>query len=211
MRTKSEDIAAILEDQIITCQFEPGESLFEVDLARQFKVSRTPVREALLKLERRGLIRSVPYKGFAVNAVSLKDVMELYELRLLLEVNAAGLAAERGKMTGEFDVSELEKIVSRDYDSQDFESQRSWVDDNHLFHLMITDLAQNRRIRETLANILKQLQRVYFLGLKNRMGEADHVEHREIVKAIRAGAIEQARRSMEHHIAVSQKRIMDLL
>lgn len=208
MPTKSDEIVRVLEQQIIRCDLEPGSSLFEVELSDRFKVSRTPVREALLKLERRGLIRSVPYKGFAVNPVSLKDVFELYELRLLLEVYNAGVAAQQMDNSV---IRELDALLSKTYDDQKMRSQQEFMRDDHTFHLRMAESTQNNRIKAVLSDILKHLQRVYYLGLKRHMGEVSHVEHRRILEAVKKRSFKDSRDLMEEHIALSKKRVLGAL
>lgn len=208
MPTKSEEIFRVLEEQIVCCDLEPGTSLFEVKLSQRFHVSRTPVREALLKLERRGMIRSVPYKGFEVNPVSLKDVLELYELRTLLEVHNAGVAA--GRMD-EKTAAELRELLQKEYDDDSLESQKEFMHDDHKFHLILAELSQNRRIKNLLCDLLKHLQRIYFIGLRSHLGDASHEEHRHIISAILSGNAEEAKKVMEEHIQLAKNRALGAL
>ncbi len=84
-----------LRDAIITQVLKPGERLMEIQLADEMGVSRTPVREAIRKLELEGLVVMVPRKGAYVAGVSMKDIHEVYEVRSALEMLAVTLAAER--------------------------------------------------------------------------------------------------------------------
>lgn len=208
MPTKSAEIFRVLEDEIITCDLEPGTPLFEVKLSERFNVSRTPLREALLKLERQGLIRSVPYKGFAVNPISLKDIFDLYELRILIEVYNAGTAAERiDKET----IKELEALVSQSYSETDPQFLKMWMRDDHAFHLKVALQTKNNRIYNLLSDILKQLQRIYYMGLKHRAGRASHEHHREILEAIKARSVAESKRLMRQHISLSRKQVLGAL
>ncbi|MFQ5740622.1 MAG: GntR family transcriptional regulator [Acidobacteriota bacterium] len=208
MGTKSDEIVRVLEEQIINCDLEPGASLFEAELSDRFQVSRTPIREAFLKLERRGLIRSVPYKGFAVNPILLRDVFELYEFRMVIEVYTAGVACR--KMDSKTR-SRLQQLLSKRYDDQRMESQKEFMRDDHIFHLSLADLTGNRRIHAILSDILRHLQRIYYLGLKNHLGRASHAEHRQILEAILAGQPERSRQLMQEHISLSKQRVLKAL
>lgn len=208
MPTKSDEIVQILEEQIIRCELEPGSSLFEIELSDRFNVSRTPVREALLKLERRGLLRSVPYKGFAVNPVSLKDLFDLYELRLVLETHNAQVAAH--KLDSET-AAEIDSLLARTYDGRDPDSQQEFVRDDHDFHLKLAELTNNERIKSTLTQVLKHLRRVYYLGVKSHTDKISHSEHREIIAAIKDRNESKAKSLMEDHITVSRQRALSSL
>ena len=84
-----------LRQAIITGEFAPGERLMEISLANRLGVSRTPVREAIRKLELEGFVVMIPRRGTYVADISIKDINEVYEIRTSLDVLAAGLAAER--------------------------------------------------------------------------------------------------------------------
>ena len=99
-----------LRDAIITQVLKPGERLMEIQLADEMGVSRTPVREAIRKLELEGLVVMVPRKGAYVAGVSMKDIHEVYEVRSALEMLAVTLAAER---ITEEELDALERQVLR--------------------------------------------------------------------------------------------------
>ena len=97
-----------LREAIVEGRLKPGQRLMEVQLAEQLGVSRTPVREAIRKLELEGLVVMLPRKGAYVANMSLKDLIDVLEIRASLEGLAASLAAER--ITDE-DIKKLESIV----------------------------------------------------------------------------------------------------
>ena len=88
----ADTVYAALRQAILEREFVPGEPLTEGDLSRRFRVSRTPVREALAKLERDRLVRVVPKKGAFVRALSHDEIRDLYEVREALEALAVRLA-----------------------------------------------------------------------------------------------------------------------
>src|SRR5690606_12292208 len=85
----------VLREAIITGKLRPGERLMEVQLAEELGVSRTPVREAIRKLELEGLVLMIPRRGAYVAEISMKDIADVFEIRAALEGLAAQLAAER--------------------------------------------------------------------------------------------------------------------
>mgnify|MGYP002733969358 FL=1 len=105
-----------LREAILEGKLSPGQRLMEVQLAEQLGVSRTPVREAIRKLELEGLVVMLPRKGAYVADISLKDLVDVLEIRASLEGLSASLAAER---MHEDDIKKLEKIV------QDFKEHAS--------------------------------------------------------------------------------------
>ena len=84
----------ILKDAILQCQVLPGDFLVEIELARRCKTSRTPVREACNRLSQEGWISQIRHKGYIVPALSVREIVELYEFRKLLECHTAEQAAE---------------------------------------------------------------------------------------------------------------------
>ena len=99
-----------LREAIINGTLRPGERMMEIQLAEELGVSRTPVREAIRKLELEGFVVMLPRKGAYVAGISLKDIADVFEVRASLEALASGLAAER--ITGE-ELEDLERILVR--------------------------------------------------------------------------------------------------
>ena len=117
-----------LRDAIIKQVLKPGERLMEIQLADEMGVSRTPVREAIRKLELEGLVVMVPRKGAYVAGVSMKDIHEVYEVRAALEMLAVSLAAER--ITDE-ELDALERQVLRESEAEANADEHSlvWADE----------------------------------------------------------------------------------
>src|SRR5574344_2068817 len=90
-----EVVCETLREAIISGVLRPGERLMEIQLAEELGVSRTPVREAIRKLELEGFVIMIPRRGTYVANLSIKDINDVYEIRISLDVLAAGLAAER--------------------------------------------------------------------------------------------------------------------
>jgi DNA-binding GntR family transcriptional regulator len=114
-----EIVLEALREAIVSGVLEPGERLMEIQLAEEMGVSRTPVREAIRKLELEGFVVMIPRKGAYVAGVSHKDVQDVFEIRRALEVLAAGLAAE--KATDE-EIEQMERALHYDNEPKDRKS-----------------------------------------------------------------------------------------
>ena len=173
-----------LRDAIITQVLKPGERLMEIQLADEMGVSRTPVREAIRKLELEGLVVMVPRKGAYVAGVSMKDIHEVYEVRSALEMLAVTLAAER---ITEEELDALERQVLR-------ESEEEKADDGDLdsiiyidssFHDIIYLAAHNQRLVQFINILQEQLQRFRAASLsKPGRSKTALEEHKKIVEAL---------------------------
>ena len=94
-RTMAEQVYRALKRDLITLAFRPGASLTEQELAARYGTSRVPVREACRRLQQEGLLAAVPYKGYFVTQISMKQISDCFDLRLVLESHAVDLAAQR--------------------------------------------------------------------------------------------------------------------
>ena len=154
-------------------RLEPGALHSVAQLAEQLGVSRTPVREALLMLEREGRVRFERNKGVRVLETTAADVAEVFELRLLLEVPAAAKACG---------VVELEAL-------------RTAIDDGERFHELIVVAAGNRRLAAIVAGLREALG-----GPIARDAQEAAAEHRAILAALEAGDADRAAAAMRYHL-----------
>jgi DNA-binding GntR family transcriptional regulator len=176
----------------------PGEPLREAALATMLGVSKTPIREALSWLERDGLVEMEVFKGAVVTGYSRRDLEEIYELRLLLEVTAARQAATF------LDAETRRRLVSVSAASQNaLESGNTkrlvqLIDE---FDEILFDSLQNRRIRALIGNLRDHVTRIGHLSEQTpgRLS-ASAVEHERIIQAITAGDPEASARTMREHI-----------
>ena len=189
-----------LRDAIIRQVLKPGERLMEIQLADEMGVSRTPVREAIRKLELEGLVVMVPRKGAYVAGVSMTDIHEVYEVRSALEMLAVTLAAER--ITDE-ELDALERQVLRESEE---ESKKDGSLDNIIyidssFHDIIYQAAHNQRLVQFVNILQEQLQRFRAASLA-RPGRSKTAleEHKKIVEALSERNGELAARLAREHI-----------
>lgn len=192
-----------LRDAIINNTLKPGERLMEIQLAEEMGVSRTPIREAIRKLELEGFITIIPRKGAHVAEISLEDIHEVYEIRTALESLAARLAADRA--TPE-QIEEMKKCLIRETESLESDSITDTVDADIGFHELIYQGACNERLLTTLANLREQIYRLRIAsmslpGRKNRSSE----EHGAIWGAISVGNSQAAQELMAKHIEFAEQ------
>ncbi len=206
-RTFSVQIYAWLRRQIITGQFRPGQRLVESELARPWGVSKSPLREALKALQHEGLVDAVPRRGYIVTPITVKQVQDLFDLRLILEREAALHAARNA--TPE-QIGGLDHLVGAPYVLGDLESQTRFLTQNKAFHLAVARLTGNQRLVVVLERLLDELERLFHLGLdvKDRAGDLVR-EHQELVAAIRAGDTDAVARVVATQIENSRQMVLE--
>lgn len=180
--------------------FKPGERLMEVPLAEELGVSRTPVREAIRKLELEGFVVMIPHRGTYVADISLKDVTQVFEIRSALEELAAQLAAER--ITPD-EIEFLERMLVEIGTFMEEKNMDKVVESDINFHEVLYKASRNERLVEIIHNLREQTLRFRTMSM-NQPGRLVKTweEHRLLVEAIAdrnpAQAREIARIHMEH-------------
>lgn len=199
-----------IKRQIIELELPPGASFTEGELAATLNSSKTPVREALVRLRQEGLVEAMARSGYRVAPVTLKHARDLFQVRALLEVEAAGMAASNA--TDLETLKALEKIARQTYDASKPASIKQFMRNNTRFHVMLAQLGGNEILADMLHQVLEQLERLFHLGLsiQSRGKEIVH-EHQELLVAIKAGDAEGARRIATEQAASSQLMVLDAL
>lgn len=182
--------------------FNASPRLTTENLARRYKVSRTPVREALSQLTREGLVKAVANAGYQLNRLSGEELLEIYELRERLEgLAAAKLAA--ADPTPEL-IAEMRELCSARRNAQTFDQQFAA---DHDFHQLICDNCGAPTLQSVIRNYLvlsKSFAGTPGIVIKNNGEQAPHSindEHDEIVDAVAAGNAKLAERLLRRHIA----------
>ncbi len=152
MPQEKQGIYSILLDRIIELKYQPGELLNEKILIDEFQVSRTPIREALLKLAEKGFVKMVPRVGTYVSQVDLMEIKYAYEVKKNLEVLACELAAERASQE---QAEALFEIVMRLKAYSPQSDYKKYIHDDYLFRKIIRDASMN----PYLQNYLEELNR----------------------------------------------------
>jgi DNA-binding GntR family transcriptional regulator len=153
-----------IKKEIINCSLTPGEPLSEALIAERFKVSKTPVREALTSLQQSNLVEYRVNKGFSVATVTLKDIQDILEARVFFECELLKLAVIH---ITEAEIQELERNLDMEFDEEDPESIERCVQANKDFHLGIARASRNSRLFGHYISILEEAQRLTYIDLKN--------------------------------------------
>lgn len=198
-RTRLVDEAArALREGILTGEFASGTRLPQLQLAAQLGISRTPLREALMKLEQEGLINLLPGGGLRVTLLNLDEAVELYDIREVLDGLAARLAAERISERG---VRDLERHQARMKECLIRQDAHSWFVAHVAFHDEIFRASGSGRLVGLSAVVRLSIQRFHpvLLTTPNRLADA-YREHSQIFEAIRVHDAEAAERLARAHI-----------
>ncbi len=194
---------------IVECRLAPEQRLTESSIARQLRVGKTPAREALRRLVVEGLARVTPRHGYSVSPITLRDVEELFELRLLVEPAAAALAA------GGLDNparSRLQELSLVGYTEAERDSLRKFVRTNTEFHAQIAFLSGNRRYAALVSQLLAESERLINFGaLLHPMSGQTVDEHRRLIEALSDGDADSARRIMEEHVRTTRQMVVSSL
>ena len=183
---------------ILGRQIPPVENLNEGELARALGISRTPVREAMNRLEREGLVEIIPQRGAFVVQFSPKDVWELFLIRENLEGLAAHLAAER---MDEKNLAKLESCVQGFTEPFSKEAITRYSSEDLRFHQAIVNLSEAKRLINLVSSLHDHIRmfRLTTVGVSGRM-KSSLAEHREIIESFRKGDPEECERKMRGHI-----------
>lgn len=194
----------ILRQKLLDQHLPPGAPVVEVELANEFGMSRTPVREAIRRLHADGLLEVIPRKGTYVRGFTIHDLVKLYELAEGLEGMVAYLVAEkqsRGELASD-DFAKLEECLVEMERFTDGKDYRAWADSDSAFHRTLYALSDNRFLLDTLKRVRTQLNTTLLTAISMfaDLNESNR-EHRGIVDAIRDGDPEAAREMIQkqHH------------
>lgn len=209
LRPLREIVFETLREAIISGQLAPGERLMEVQLAEDMGVSRTPVREAIRKLELEGFVVMVPRKGAYVADMTAKDVADVFEIRAALESLACGLAAER---ITEGELDELEKMLHRVADSVGQHDLEALVQADTDFHDMLYRASRNQRLVQIISNLREQIQRFRAISLAapGRMQQTLE-EHKRLVEAVAERDVARAAQLAQEHIENAENQMLESL
>ncbi|MDD2431968.1 MAG: GntR family transcriptional regulator [Firmicutes bacterium] len=198
-----------IREAIIDGTLRPGERLMEVVLAEELGVSRTPVREAIRKLELEKLVIMVPRKGAYVADVTKRDVAEVFEIRRALEGLAAQLASNR---VTEEQLEKLERYLVKIADAIDKGDIEQTISIDVAFHDVLYQASGNERLEDMISNLREHIQRYRSTSLAypGRMKQA-LIEHRKVVEAIANRDADLAKKLAEQHIVNAENSLMEAI
>ena len=191
-----EALYASLKDMVVGFRIRPGERLNEVALARALDTSRTPLREALNRLISEQLIEFRPGRGFFCRDLTPTSVFELYELRTILEVAIARLAAERADAA---EVAALHHTLYTDGRAFAGRSVRELTSQDETFHIGLAELAGSSELVRQLASINDRIRYIRWIDMAERAAHT-RGEHKQIMAAVEARDADAAAALMRAHI-----------
>jgi GntR family transcriptional regulator, rspAB operon transcriptional repressor len=196
--SRPEKIFSVLRDRIVYMEYPPGKLLPEKELCAEFKVSRTPLREAIQKLKEMGLVTVIPRFGTHVSSVDINEIRCAFEVKIKLEGLAGEMAARR--ITGDR-LAEMKALIdSANMLSKD-ERQRRIIEIDGQFHEIIYQAAQNRILHEMLQNLHGRCARLWNSSLAEMIPLATIIDQlKEIYYSLENRDPVKARLLMEDHV-----------
>ncbi|TSA10645.1 MAG: GntR family transcriptional regulator [Betaproteobacteria bacterium] len=199
-----------LRTRILDNRLRSGEQFTEEGLAAALKMSRTPTREAMLRLAAEGLVEVRPRHGMTVKPVSTEDMREIYEVLTALESTAAALAAVRSDQGDS--IAQLRAAI-KDMDSAlERDDLSAWAQADERFHKLLVAAAGNARLTELVQTFVGQSQRVRMLTLRLRPKPTmSNRDHESVVDALEAHDAARARMLHYAHREKSGRMLVELL
>ncbi len=201
-----------IKEFIVTLKIEPGEQVDEAGLAKKLSIGRTPIREALFRLNAENLVEVLPGRGFFVREITLSKLKDLFESMLILERSAVALAVRRIQPGR---IEKLQRINS--------DLRRAWFKNNFLrvtllnsqFHRTIYQAADNAYLISYLDNLQNQSQRLAYMCFNQDLSTYDmqsHAElaikdHRLLIESFEQGNVTQALQVISDHVKLFQRRV----
>lgn len=195
-----------LKDAIIRGEIAPGNRLVESRVADALEISRTPVREAIHKLEREGLLRRLPKGGFTAMSLTREDIEETWGIRSVLESYAARLAALNHRPE---DLLPLEEKIREFQVSLEKGDMEELARINTEFHNILYSLSKSPKLIKMINDLRDQFYRFRRIILKvDRMAEVSNEDHRKMLKAIRKRDLNRVETLVREHILRGEKAVM---
>lgn len=199
----------ILKSAIRELILSPGSMFLEREITAFLEMSRTPVREAFVRLETEGLIRLVPRKGFVVEPIRPEDLQEIYSVIVALDGIAAEAATEHATYK---DIQKLQHMIDEQLEALDHEDLERWSKLDDLFHRRILKLASNQRLSNTYETFDDQCHRARLYTIHQRPLPTQSIqEHKAIVACMIANNEQAAKYVMQEHRNRSHIEILNVL
>lgn len=187
-----------LRQAILKGELKPGERLMEIQLAEKLGVSRTPIREAIRKLELEGLVLMIPRRGAEVAKISHKSLQDVLEVRGALEALATDLACQR---ITEEEVEDLRKAQNNFKKAVESGTEMQIAEADEAYHDIIYNASNNKRLVQMINNLREQMYRYRLEYIKDEAQRGILIdEHEKILEAIRIRDIIRAKALMKEHI-----------
>ena len=198
IQSLSDEAYAQIRSLIISCELRPGSVISESDLMAQLDMGRTPIREALRNLANEKLIEVYPRRGMFVAGVDVKDLAQISEVREQLEIQAAGLAAERAT---EHDRAVIAQLIKEIDSIKGEPKMEKLINLDQRIHHQIYAATHNEFLVSTLDQYYAHALRIWFMAL-DRVSELEDaiIEHRALLQSILEGDKKASESAMREHI-----------
>jgi len=198
-----------IRHDIICCALLPGTEISEAQLCTHYRLGKAPVRMALNRLAHDGLVRAIPRRGYRVTQVTVKDIHDVFELRLMLEPAAARMSAGRVDL---HKLRALDEITRAGYQPGDTRSTSRFLEANKAFHVAIARATGNARLADAVERLLDEMTRLLHLGLglRNRTQEVSR-EHRALLKVLARGDGDGAERICREQIEAARGMVVSAI
>ncbi len=207
-RSQSEDAYRRILGRIVSLEMAPGSVVNEARLREDLGIGRTPIREALQRLARENLVRSIPHRGTFVTDVNITDLARITEVRIVLEAHAARLAAEKITAADREAMAELLELLRRGRVTD----QRELMQLDQQIHRLVYRTAHNPFLEATLERYFNLSLRLWYLVLDREVRLREAVdEHVELLQAIVAGDGHRAEDIMRRHVSGFEREIRKVL
>jgi len=195
-----------LKRDILTCALGPGRQVTEAELATRYALGKSPIRAALAGLSQLGLVRAIPRRGYLISPITMRDVQDVTQLRLMLEPSAARLAA--GHLRPE-QIKRLQSLCEVRCSPRNKSSERA-VSAHRELHLVIARASGNARLAATIAKLYDDVERLMHWGV-SRVDAEEMGGYKPLVQALAGDDGETAFRLMVEQIELGRKRILEAL
>jgi DNA-binding GntR family transcriptional regulator len=195
-----------IKEEILDLRLKPGEQLHIDELAERMEISRTPIREALLRLQGDGLVTAVSRVGFFVTEITRRDLEELFEVRALLEGYAVRQAA---KLLTEAELRDLDQLIEASREAVEAGDLARFLEKEISLHSLLTERSENRHLVSMMESVQDLTTRERMLSLQSIENVQESLEeHTRIVAALHEGDEKLAGRLMRRHIMAVRGRML---
>lgn len=198
----------IVKDQIVTLKILPGQLLMVQQLSKEYGISRTPVREALVRLKEEGLVTAADGRKFQVSYITWKLIKDIYRARQTVEVSSVANAAAHYCDELGNGLTEVSERMKKSYEQGQYSD---YFEADNGFHELLLEYLDNEVISNWMGKISDQQQRIRYatMGISTSM-QISFNEHMAMIKAIREGDVEAAKKGMEEHLERALRDILKL-
>jgi DNA-binding GntR family transcriptional regulator len=206
-----EKVYRYIKQAIVSGEYKSGERIIERELADQLNVSRTPIREALFRLESQGFVKTLPRKGVIVSKLSPEEIIEIFTILSALESLAMKLAAQKARQEDKEKLDKICKQIDLALDHPNYAKE-----DGSKFHFQINDIicraADSPRLTQMLDSLSDYIRAFVHVGyeLPGRMKKAME-EHRDLARAVLNGEADLAENLTKIHLENSKRAYMEAL